>query len=179
MAPKGASTQISPIRLQSVARLKIRRPDKQEINPCLGPMSAMLSATYLSMLFLVCLLTRKKAAGPPQVTASKAAPSSSKHCESVWTRLYVKRILFASEIASCEAVSDGINNVLHRNLRRSRKVQSTITSPDYILKYRGQRKERAAWDDYWKMNTMLFACTGLIPVASVESCYTGYTERVG
>jgi hypothetical protein len=45
MAPKGASTQLNPIRLQSVARLKIKRPDKQEINPCLGPMSAMLSAS--------------------------------------------------------------------------------------------------------------------------------------
>jgi hypothetical protein len=43
MPPKGASTAIQPIRLQSVSRLRIRHPDKAEANPCLGPMSAMLS----------------------------------------------------------------------------------------------------------------------------------------
>ncbi|KAI1611419.1 hypothetical protein EDD37DRAFT_632291 [Exophiala viscosa] len=43
MPPKGASTAVQPIRLQSVTRLKIRHPDKQEPNPCLGPMSAMLN----------------------------------------------------------------------------------------------------------------------------------------
>ncbi|KAJ9651357.1 40S ribosomal protein mrp10 [Neophaeococcomyces mojaviensis] len=43
MPPKGVSTAVSPIRLQSVTRLKIRHPDKQEANPCIGPMTAMLS----------------------------------------------------------------------------------------------------------------------------------------
>ncbi|EXJ95031.1 hypothetical protein A1O1_00149 [Capronia coronata CBS 617.96] len=43
MPPKGASTAVNPIRLQTVSRLKIRNPDKQEPNPCLGPMSAMLN----------------------------------------------------------------------------------------------------------------------------------------
>ena len=47
MAPKGASTTLNPIRLQTVTRLKIKRPDKQEPNPCLGPMSAMLSMSPL------------------------------------------------------------------------------------------------------------------------------------
>lgn len=43
MPPKGASTAVNPIRLQTVSRLKIRNPDKHEPNPCLGPMTAMLS----------------------------------------------------------------------------------------------------------------------------------------
>lgn len=43
MPPKGVSTAVNPIRLQSVSRLKIRHPDKQETNPCIGPMTAMLS----------------------------------------------------------------------------------------------------------------------------------------
>ncbi|KAK5958517.1 40S ribosomal protein mrp10 [Knufia fluminis] len=43
MPPKGASTSVNPMRLQSVSRLKIRHPDKQEANPCIGPMTAMLS----------------------------------------------------------------------------------------------------------------------------------------
>lgn len=46
MPPKGASTAINPIRLQSVQKLKIRRPDSQaNANPCMGPMSAVLSAS--------------------------------------------------------------------------------------------------------------------------------------
>ncbi|KIW16405.1 hypothetical protein PV08_06457 [Exophiala spinifera] len=43
MPPKGASTAVNPIRLQTVSRIKIRHPDKAEPNPCLGPMSAMLT----------------------------------------------------------------------------------------------------------------------------------------
>ncbi|KAK6382878.1 40S ribosomal protein mrp10 [Rhinocladiella similis] len=43
MPPKGSSTAINPIRLQTVSRIKIRHPDKAEPNPCLGPMSAMLN----------------------------------------------------------------------------------------------------------------------------------------
>jgi hypothetical protein len=43
MPPKGGSTQLNPVRLQSVAKIRIRRPDKQAVNPCLGIMSAMLS----------------------------------------------------------------------------------------------------------------------------------------
>ena len=43
MPPKGTSTSLNPVRLQSVAKLRIKRPDKQQVNPCLGAMSAMLS----------------------------------------------------------------------------------------------------------------------------------------
>ena len=43
MPPKNVSTAVNPIRLQSVKRLSIRNPDRQEANPCIGAMSAMLS----------------------------------------------------------------------------------------------------------------------------------------
>lgn len=43
MPPKGASTALKPIRLQTVDKLRIRHPDKQAPTPCLGAMSAMLS----------------------------------------------------------------------------------------------------------------------------------------
>jgi len=44
MPPKGASTAVTPIRLQTVTRLRAQRPGSgQERNRCLGPMSAMLS----------------------------------------------------------------------------------------------------------------------------------------
>lgn len=44
MAPRGASTAVNPIRLQTVKKLKIKRPDKaQEVNPCVGAMTAVLS----------------------------------------------------------------------------------------------------------------------------------------
>lgn len=37
------STATSPIRLQSVSKLKIKRPNTTETSPCMGPMSAMLT----------------------------------------------------------------------------------------------------------------------------------------
>lgn len=43
MPPKGGSTQLNPVRLQSVTKIRVRRPDKEPVNPCLGIMSAMLS----------------------------------------------------------------------------------------------------------------------------------------
>ncbi|KAF7846162.1 hypothetical protein BT93_L5050 [Corymbia citriodora subsp. variegata] len=43
MPPKNVSTTLKPIRLQSVAHLKVRNPDKSEASPCIGPMTAMLS----------------------------------------------------------------------------------------------------------------------------------------
>jgi hypothetical protein len=43
MPPKGVSTAANPIRLQSVKKLKVQRPQIQEKNTCMGPMSAMLS----------------------------------------------------------------------------------------------------------------------------------------
>ncbi|KEF57276.1 uncharacterized protein A1O9_05193, partial [Exophiala aquamarina CBS 119918] len=43
MPPKGASTAVKPIRLQSVSHLRIKHPDQQQPNPCLGPMTAMLN----------------------------------------------------------------------------------------------------------------------------------------
>lgn len=52
MSPKGASTQLNPIRLQSVSRLRIRRPDKQLVDPCLGVMSQMLCMSMISILSL-------------------------------------------------------------------------------------------------------------------------------
>ncbi|RJE18866.1 hypothetical protein PHISCL_08801 [Aspergillus sclerotialis] len=43
MPPKGASTRLNPIRLQTVERLRIRRPNKTDKNPCETAMSAMLN----------------------------------------------------------------------------------------------------------------------------------------
>ncbi|ETN43802.1 uncharacterized protein HMPREF1541_11126 [Cyphellophora europaea CBS 101466] len=43
MPPKGLSTAANPIRLQSVKKLKIMRPQVQETSQCTGPMSAMLT----------------------------------------------------------------------------------------------------------------------------------------
>ncbi|RMD40510.1 hypothetical protein DV735_g4626, partial [Chaetothyriales sp. CBS 134920] len=43
MPPKGSSTAINPVRLQSVKKLKVQRPDRTNVNPCTGPMSAVLS----------------------------------------------------------------------------------------------------------------------------------------
>lgn len=43
MPPKGVSTRIKPVRLQSIDRLKIKRPNKHEQTPCQTAMSAVLS----------------------------------------------------------------------------------------------------------------------------------------
>lgn len=94
MAPKGAPTTINPIRLQTVTRLKIKRPDKQEPNPCLGPMSAMLSLSpiaspselHLSFHFCVRLPSHSQAAGHPPATVSLAAQASNKHFANAWMR---------------------------------------------------------------------------------------------
>jgi hypothetical protein len=44
MPPKGtASTRLNPVRLQTVPNLRVRRPNKQEKNPCEVVMSSMLS----------------------------------------------------------------------------------------------------------------------------------------
>ncbi|RMZ77047.1 hypothetical protein DV738_g4622, partial [Chaetothyriales sp. CBS 135597] len=45
MPPKGSSTAINPVRLQSVKKLKVQRPDRTNVNPCMGPMSAVLTAS--------------------------------------------------------------------------------------------------------------------------------------
>ncbi|RMJ28869.1 hypothetical protein PHISP_00208 [Aspergillus sp. HF37] len=44
MPPKGsASTRLSPVRLQTVSHIKVRRPNRQEKNPCEVIMSSMLN----------------------------------------------------------------------------------------------------------------------------------------
>jgi hypothetical protein len=146
MAPKGASTQVNPIRLQSVARLKIKRPDKQEVNPCLGPMSAMLSSSRIACasFFFYYRLISRQVVGLPPATASKAALSSNKRCESVWMPLYVKRSHSIQDGHHQKAI---LTVMCDRNLHRNRRAPSTITCRDYIPKYPGRRNGKAAWDD--------------------------------
>ncbi|KAK1149312.1 40S ribosomal protein mrp10 [Aspergillus melleus] len=43
MPPKGASTKLNPVRLQTIPHLRIRHPNKNEGNPCMTVMSSMLS----------------------------------------------------------------------------------------------------------------------------------------
>ncbi|PKY04351.1 37S ribosomal protein Mrp10, mitochondrial [Aspergillus campestris IBT 28561] len=43
MPPKGATTTLRPIRLQTINHLRVRRPNRQDLNPCQAIMSSMLS----------------------------------------------------------------------------------------------------------------------------------------
>lgn len=45
MPPKGASTKLNPVRLQTIPHLRIRHPNKNEGNPCVAVMSSMLSTS--------------------------------------------------------------------------------------------------------------------------------------
>ncbi|KAH8819933.1 hypothetical protein F5884DRAFT_762204 [Xylogone sp. PMI_703] len=43
MPPKGASTKITPMRLPPLPKLRVRRPNQSEANPCLAIMSSVLT----------------------------------------------------------------------------------------------------------------------------------------
>jgi len=43
MPPKGASTTLQPMRLPPLHKLRIRRPNQADANPCLSIMSSVLS----------------------------------------------------------------------------------------------------------------------------------------
>ncbi|KAK9568558.1 40S ribosomal protein mrp10 [Aspergillus fumigatus] len=43
MPPKGVSTRLNPVRLQTIPHLRVRRPNQHEQNPCVTIMSSMLS----------------------------------------------------------------------------------------------------------------------------------------
>ncbi|KAA8648532.1 hypothetical protein EYZ11_008817 [Aspergillus tanneri] len=43
MPPKGATTRLNPVRLQTIPHLRIRHPNKHEQNTCVAVMSSMLS----------------------------------------------------------------------------------------------------------------------------------------
>ncbi|KAE8352950.1 hypothetical protein BDV28DRAFT_118437 [Aspergillus coremiiformis] len=43
MPPKGATTRLNPVRLQTIPHLRIRRPNRNEQNPCVAVMATMLS----------------------------------------------------------------------------------------------------------------------------------------
>ncbi|GAB1192101.1 hypothetical protein BDV32DRAFT_120847 [Aspergillus pseudonomiae] len=43
MPPKGATTRLNPVRLQTIPHLRVRRPNQHEQNPCVTVMSSMLS----------------------------------------------------------------------------------------------------------------------------------------
>lgn len=46
MPPKGVSTRLNPVRLQSIPHLRVRRPNTNEPNTCVAVMSSMLSEYY-------------------------------------------------------------------------------------------------------------------------------------
>ena len=52
MPPKGASTAVTPTRLPPLPKLRVRRPNRVETNPCVRIMTSMLGE-----LFHVSLLT--------------------------------------------------------------------------------------------------------------------------
>jgi hypothetical protein len=59
MPPKGASTKVAAIRLPPLPKLRVRRPNQTDANPCLGIMTSVLStlphmssAHYLSFILL-------------------------------------------------------------------------------------------------------------------------------
>ncbi|PWY95558.1 mitochondrial ribosomal protein 10 [Aspergillus sclerotioniger CBS 115572] len=43
MPPKGVSTRLNPVRLQTIPHLRVRRPNNNEPNTCVAVMSSMLS----------------------------------------------------------------------------------------------------------------------------------------
>ncbi|KAL1957416.1 hypothetical protein VTO42DRAFT_5984 [Malbranchea cinnamomea] len=43
MPPRGASTRLKPMRLQTIDNLRIKRPNKNEPNPCITALSAVLN----------------------------------------------------------------------------------------------------------------------------------------
>jgi hypothetical protein len=43
MPPKGVTTRLNPVRLQTIPHLRVRRPNQHEQNPCVTVMSSMLS----------------------------------------------------------------------------------------------------------------------------------------
>ncbi|KAK2744094.1 hypothetical protein FQN55_006962 [Onygenales sp. PD_40] len=43
MPPKGASTRVKPVRLQTIPKLRIKSPNTHQPNPCLAVMTSVLS----------------------------------------------------------------------------------------------------------------------------------------
>ena len=50
MPRKGASTAIAPTRLPPLPKLRIRRPNRAEENPCIGIMTSMLGKLYNALV---------------------------------------------------------------------------------------------------------------------------------
>jgi hypothetical protein len=92
--PQGSAVQSATHRpLPPLPKLRVRRPNKPETNPCLGVMSSVLGASWQKSLQEMCLLcnartlrvvtmrgnvqtnTSLQVAGPHPATASKAAHS--------------------------------------------------------------------------------------------------------
>lgn len=49
MPPKGVSTRLNPVRLQTIPHLRVRRPNQHEQNPCVTIMSSMLSMSPINL----------------------------------------------------------------------------------------------------------------------------------
>lgn len=43
MPAKGATTKVAPVRLPPLPKLRVRRPNQTDANPCMGLMSSVLS----------------------------------------------------------------------------------------------------------------------------------------
>lgn len=43
MPPKGSSTRLNPVRLQTIPHLRVRRPNQQQQNPCVTVMTSVLN----------------------------------------------------------------------------------------------------------------------------------------
>jgi hypothetical protein len=46
MPPKGASTKLQPMRMPPLPKLRVRKPNAGEANPCLAIMSSVLSKEF-------------------------------------------------------------------------------------------------------------------------------------
>lgn len=87
-----------PMRLPPLKVLRVRNPNKPEINPCVTVMSTVLSTSYpfsrrqdagggcpLERELVANSCGHRQHAGPRKATPQPAARSSSRHCVTAWT----------------------------------------------------------------------------------------------
>jgi len=101
MVPKPSGGAITPKgapRLPPLPKLKIKRPNKVEANPCVGVLSSVLGAhpsiTVTSGMESWC--KHIQVAGHRQDTRHRDAHSWNSNCERAWTQEYVFAFLESS-----------------------------------------------------------------------------------
>ncbi|KAK2797058.1 hypothetical protein FQN51_008830 [Onygenales sp. PD_10] len=64
MPPKGASTRVKPVRLQTIPKLRIKSPNTHQPNPCLAVMTSVLNPKAKSTVNYHLMRMFPKISGP-------------------------------------------------------------------------------------------------------------------